>query len=186
MKSASEIDKGFAEDKPIMANMGEDGVKKFSELLAGAIEFSQHNLFSFSPAMRYVADEWIKVIRISGSPRRARRPHQRRRGKNRRSNQNPSDVIGAALSRAAFSCLWSRPRPRNCAAKPTNRPRQIRDNPRLELRYSRGVSTARKNEIDSWLLFMLHGESVRIAGGTPGHRENRCAGCQTVWIDVAK
>ena len=61
MKSASEIDKGFAQDKQFMANMGEDGMKKFSELLAGAIEFSQHNLFSFSPAMSYVADEWIKA-----------------------------------------------------------------------------------------------------------------------------
>jgi hypothetical protein len=30
-----------------MANMGEGGMKKFSELLAGAIEFSQHNLFFF-------------------------------------------------------------------------------------------------------------------------------------------
>jgi len=59
MKSAAEIDKGFAQDKQFMANMGEDGMKKFSELLAGAIEFSQHNLFSFSPAMSYVSDEWI-------------------------------------------------------------------------------------------------------------------------------
>jgi hypothetical protein len=30
-------------------------------LLAGAIEFSQHKLFSFSLAMSYVADEWIKA-----------------------------------------------------------------------------------------------------------------------------
>ncbi|MGH9546818.1 MAG: hypothetical protein ACRD23_16550 [Terriglobales bacterium] len=61
MKSASEIDKGFAEDKQFMANMGEDGMKKFSELLAGAIEYSQHNLFSFTPSMSYVSDEWIKA-----------------------------------------------------------------------------------------------------------------------------
>ena len=31
-----------------MANMGEDGWKKFSELLR-PIETSQHNLFAFSP-----------------------------------------------------------------------------------------------------------------------------------------
>jgi hypothetical protein len=61
MKSASEIDKGFAQSKQFMANMGEDGMKKFSELAAGAIEFTQHNLFSFTPAMSYVADEWIKA-----------------------------------------------------------------------------------------------------------------------------
>jgi hypothetical protein len=61
MKSASEIDKGFDQDKQFMANMGEDGMKKFSELLAAAIETSQHNLFAFSPAMSYVSDEWIKA-----------------------------------------------------------------------------------------------------------------------------
>ncbi len=61
MKSTSEIDKGFAEDKQFMANMGEEGMKKFSELLAGAIEYSQHNLFSFTPSMSYVSDEWIKA-----------------------------------------------------------------------------------------------------------------------------
>jgi len=61
MKSAAEIDKGFDQDKQFMANMGEEGGKKFSELLAGAIEFSQHNLFAFSPSMSYVADEWIKA-----------------------------------------------------------------------------------------------------------------------------
>ena len=44
-----------------MANLGEEGGKKFSELLAGAIEFSQHNLFAFSPSMSYVSDEWIKA-----------------------------------------------------------------------------------------------------------------------------
>ena len=61
LKSAAEIDQGFAQDKQFMANMGEDGMKKFSELLAGAIEFSQHNLFSFTPSMSYVSDEWIKA-----------------------------------------------------------------------------------------------------------------------------
>ncbi|MGH9504713.1 MAG: hypothetical protein ACRD20_17815 [Terriglobales bacterium] len=61
MKSAAEIDRGFAQDKQFMANMGEDGMKKFSELLAGAIEFSQHNLFTFTPAMSYPPDEWIKA-----------------------------------------------------------------------------------------------------------------------------
>jgi hypothetical protein len=61
MKTAAEIDKGFAQDKQFQANMGEEGLKKFSELLAGAIEFSQHNLFAFTPSMSYVSDEWIKA-----------------------------------------------------------------------------------------------------------------------------
>ena len=61
MKSAAEIDQSFAQDKQFMANMGEDGMKKFSELLAAAIETSQHNLFAFTPAMSYPRDEWIKA-----------------------------------------------------------------------------------------------------------------------------
>ncbi len=61
MKSAAEIDQGFAQDKQFMANMGEDGMKKFSELLAATIEFSQHNLFAFTPSMSYPRDEWIKA-----------------------------------------------------------------------------------------------------------------------------
>jgi len=61
LKSAAEIDKGFAQSKQFMANMGEDGMKKFSELQAAAIEFSQHHLFVFTPSMSYVEDAWIKV-----------------------------------------------------------------------------------------------------------------------------
>jgi hypothetical protein len=61
LKSAAEIDQESARSKQFMANMGEDGMKKFSELLAGAIEFSQHHLFSFTPKMSYVSDEWIKA-----------------------------------------------------------------------------------------------------------------------------
>ena len=34
MKSAAEIDQSFAQDKQFMANMGEDGMKKFSDLWA--------------------------------------------------------------------------------------------------------------------------------------------------------
>jgi hypothetical protein len=61
MKSASEVDQSFAQDKKFETAMGEDGMKKFSELLAVAVESSQHNLFVFSPKMSYVADEWIKA-----------------------------------------------------------------------------------------------------------------------------
>ena len=61
MKSASEIDQSFDQSKKFMAAMGEDGMKKFSELEAATIESSQHNLFVFSPKMSYVSDEWIKA-----------------------------------------------------------------------------------------------------------------------------
>jgi hypothetical protein len=59
-KSLSEVDTGFANDKQFVAAMGEDGMKKLSELVAACVESSQHQLFAFNPHMSYVADEWIK------------------------------------------------------------------------------------------------------------------------------
>jgi len=69
LKSAAEIDQSFGQDKQFRANMGEDGMKKFDELLAATIETSQHNLFSFSPKMSYVSDEWIKADPDFWSPK---------------------------------------------------------------------------------------------------------------------
>jgi hypothetical protein len=61
MKSAEEIDKGFAQGKEFQAAMGEAGMKRLSELSAAAIEASQINLFAFNPRMSYPADEWVKA-----------------------------------------------------------------------------------------------------------------------------
>jgi hypothetical protein len=61
LKSAAEIDKGFEEDKQFAANLGEDGLKRLSELEAASVEFSQRNLFQFSPKMSYPPDEWVKA-----------------------------------------------------------------------------------------------------------------------------
>lgn len=61
LKSASEIDKGFADDKQFASNLGEDGLKKLGELEAASVEFSQRNLFQFTPSMSYPRDEWIKA-----------------------------------------------------------------------------------------------------------------------------
>ena len=61
MKSASEIDKNMANDKQFVENMGEDGMKKLSELESSAVEFTQTNLFLFNPAMSYPRDEWVKA-----------------------------------------------------------------------------------------------------------------------------
>jgi hypothetical protein len=61
LKSASEIDHEFAEDKDFVSAMGEDGMKKLSELEAAAMEPGQTNLFAFSPSMSYVSDDWIKA-----------------------------------------------------------------------------------------------------------------------------
>ncbi|MGA9473464.1 MAG: hypothetical protein WBV36_13445, partial [Terriglobales bacterium] len=61
MKSASEIDKGFANGKAFEAAMGEEGMKKLRELTAATIESSQTNLFAFNPRMSYVGEDWIKA-----------------------------------------------------------------------------------------------------------------------------
>ena len=61
MKSASEIDKSMAIDKQFAENMGQDGMKKLSDLESSAVEFMQTNLFLFNPAMSYPRDEWIKA-----------------------------------------------------------------------------------------------------------------------------
>jgi hypothetical protein len=61
MKSAEEIDKGFAQGKEFEAAMGEAGMKKLADLSAAAIESSQTNLFAFNPRMSYPADDWVKA-----------------------------------------------------------------------------------------------------------------------------
>jgi hypothetical protein len=61
MKSATEIDKSMGTDKQFAENMGEDGMKKLSELESSAVEFTQTNLFMFNPAMSYPREEWIKA-----------------------------------------------------------------------------------------------------------------------------
>jgi hypothetical protein len=61
MKSASEIDKRMATDKQFAENMGEDGMRKLSELESSAVEFTQTNLFAFDAAMSYPPDAWVKA-----------------------------------------------------------------------------------------------------------------------------
>jgi hypothetical protein len=61
MKSATEIDKGFANGKQFEEAMGEDGMKKLRDLTASAIESSQTNWFAFNPRMSYVGDDMIKA-----------------------------------------------------------------------------------------------------------------------------
>lgn len=61
LKSAAEIDHAFDQNKQFMAAMGEDGLKRLSELESAAVESRQTNLFAFSPKMSYVPDEWVKA-----------------------------------------------------------------------------------------------------------------------------
>jgi hypothetical protein len=61
MKSAAEIDRSMATEPKFAAAMGEDGMKKLSELSAIAIESSETNVFSFNPRMSYVEESWVKA-----------------------------------------------------------------------------------------------------------------------------
>ena len=74
MKSAEEIDKGFAQGKEFEAAMGEAGMKKLNELSAAAIESSQTNLFAFNPRMSYVSDDWVKADPEFWKPKTASSP----------------------------------------------------------------------------------------------------------------
>ena len=74
MKSAEEIDKGFAEGKDFEKMMGEEGMKKLNELSAAAIESSQTNLFAFNPRMSYPPDEWVKADPEFWTPKAAAAP----------------------------------------------------------------------------------------------------------------
>ena len=58
-KSAAEIDQSMMNEKRFVDAMGEDGMKKLVELESAAVEFTQTNLFQFSPAMSYPRDEWV-------------------------------------------------------------------------------------------------------------------------------
>jgi len=74
MKSAEEIDKGFAEGKQFEEAMGKEGMKKLSELSAAAIESSQTNLFAFNPRMSYPSEDWIKADPEFWKPKAAAAP----------------------------------------------------------------------------------------------------------------
>ena len=61
MKSLAEVDHNLANGKQFEEAMGEEGMKKFSDLSAVTIESSQTNLFEFNPRMSYVGEDWIKA-----------------------------------------------------------------------------------------------------------------------------
>jgi len=61
MKSATEIDRGFADNPKFAAAMGEEGMKKLGDLTAAAIQMSQSNLFVINPRMSYVGSDMINA-----------------------------------------------------------------------------------------------------------------------------
>jgi hypothetical protein len=61
LRSASEIDAGFEKAKEFDAALGENGLRRLEELVAAAIDSSQHELFVYNPRMSYPTDDYIKA-----------------------------------------------------------------------------------------------------------------------------
>ncbi len=59
--SMAEIDQGFAESKQFRDAMGEDGMKKLTDLVQETIASSDSQLFAINPRQSYAPEEWIKA-----------------------------------------------------------------------------------------------------------------------------
>jgi hypothetical protein len=60
-KSASEIDRDFANSKQFMDAMGPDGMKRLNDLSAAAISSMETNLFMISPKTSYMGEDLAKA-----------------------------------------------------------------------------------------------------------------------------
>jgi hypothetical protein len=61
LKTLADFDRHSQEQAQFEAAMGEEGMKKLSELTSASVASSAHQLFAFNPRMSYVPDEWIKA-----------------------------------------------------------------------------------------------------------------------------
>jgi len=59
LKSASEVDQEIVMGKQFEQSMGEEGMKKMSDLSAASMESAQTNLFIFNPRESYLSDKWV-------------------------------------------------------------------------------------------------------------------------------
>src|SRR5262249_22352043 len=60
LRSASEIDAGFDQDKQFQSALGEHGLRRLGELEAAAVESHEHQLFVLNAKMSYPSEEMIK------------------------------------------------------------------------------------------------------------------------------
>jgi hypothetical protein len=73
-KSGMELDEENGQDKQFMDALGEDGMKKLSELESSAVEAVQTNLFMFNPSISYPQDAWVKADPDFWKPKAAAKP----------------------------------------------------------------------------------------------------------------
>jgi hypothetical protein len=81
MHSLREMDGELIGDRQFMSALGPEGMKKLEALSAAAIESSETNLFSFSPKMSYVSDEWIKADAAYWKPKATPTPEKKIKSK---------------------------------------------------------------------------------------------------------
>jgi hypothetical protein len=61
MKSLSEVDQEFANQKKISDALGEEKMKRLLALEASSVAMEQTNLYQFNPKMSYPSEDWIKA-----------------------------------------------------------------------------------------------------------------------------
>jgi hypothetical protein len=74
LRSMAEIDKNFANGPKFVEAIGKDGMKKLNDLMAGAVDQDESNMFVLNPAISYVGPEMIKADPTFWKPAPAAEP----------------------------------------------------------------------------------------------------------------
>jgi hypothetical protein len=61
LKSAAEIDTNFANGPKFAEAIGKEGMKRLDDLMAGAVDQAEINLFALNPAISYVGADMVKA-----------------------------------------------------------------------------------------------------------------------------
>ncbi|WP_260705274.1 hypothetical protein [Edaphobacter flagellatus] len=81
MRSLVEVEQSYVDEKKFAASMGEERMKKLSELAASCIASQQTNLFRFNPKMSYPVDAWVKADPEFWKPKMAIAPVKKEEAK---------------------------------------------------------------------------------------------------------
>lgn len=73
-KSLAEVDAAIAENSKWEQAMGEEGLKKYRELLASTVDGGHREMFSINPKQSYPPEEWVKADPEFWKPKPAAAP----------------------------------------------------------------------------------------------------------------
>jgi hypothetical protein len=76
-KSMAEIDTGYAEDKKFHDALGDDGMKKLTELEQACVDSSDSELFQINPRQSYPPEDWVKADPDFWTPKPAMAPAEK-------------------------------------------------------------------------------------------------------------